>query len=103
VFDQVVNSIAVISLIRRHDGARSEIAQKRISGTAVGDIVAGQEETERSSFAIGEGVELAVAPALANPDRLMARSLFRRPPNGVPSYACCRSEPRREGRLPQPA
>ena len=58
--------------------------QQRIGLAAIGDL-AGQQEAQRSAFAVGEGVELAVAAAPADPDRPDERPLFRRPPSGAPS------------------
>ena len=50
---------------------------------AIGDLAAGQQEAERPAFAVGEGVELAVAAAPADPDRL-----DERPPFPPPAERC---------------
>ncbi len=53
--------------------------EQRIGRAAVGDLATGQQEAERSTFAVGEGVELAVAAAPADPDRLEERPPFPPP------------------------
>jgi hypothetical protein len=44
---------------------------------------------ERSAVAIGNGVDLGVASAPADADRRACAPLFRPPPSGAPSHACC--------------
>lgn len=54
--DQVVDRVAVIGLVGEHGGARREMVQQHIGRATVGDLAAGQQEAERSAFAIGERV-----------------------------------------------
>ena len=76
----------VIGFVGEHDGAGREVSQQRIGGPAVGDVAPGQQEAERPAFAVGEGMELAVASAPADSDRLEERPPFsRQQQSGAPS------------------
>lgn len=69
---------------RRMFGARRKVIEQHIGRAAVGDLTAGQQEAERPTFAVGERVELAVAAAPADPDRLSERP----PPFPPPAQRC---------------
>lgn len=77
--DQVADCVAVICPVGEHDSVRRKIVEQDICGTAVGDVTAGQQEAERAAFAVGKCVELAVATASADPDRLDERPLMDGP------------------------
>jgi hypothetical protein len=81
--DQVADRVAVIGLVGEHDGARRKIIKQDIGCTTIGDLTTRQQEAERSAFAVGERVELAVAAAPADPDRL-----GKRPPFPPPAERC---------------
>lgn len=77
--DQLADRVAVIGLVAKHDGARREIVEQDIGSAAVADITPSQQEAERPAGVVGERVELAVAAATADPDRLEAGPPFPPP------------------------
>ncbi len=79
LLDEITDGVAVIGLVGEHDGARRKVIQQHISGATVGDIAGRQQEAERPAFTVGERVELAVAAAPADADRLAARPPFPPP------------------------
>ena len=76
LFDQVADAVAVISPVGMDDAARRQLVQQLLGRLAVGGLPRRQQEGERPPLAIGEGVDLGVASAPADPDRLKARPPF---------------------------
>ena len=88
--DQIADRVAVLSLVGQHDGAQCKIIEQDIGRAAIGNLTTRQQEAEWPAFAIGERVQLAVAAARLIPIAWTSAPLFRRPPSGAPSCACCR-------------
>ena len=76
LFDQVADAVAVISPVGMDDAARWQLVQQMLGRLAVGGLPRRQVEGERSALAVGDGMDLGVAPAPANTDRLGARPPF---------------------------
>jgi len=81
--DQIADRVAVLSLVGQHDGAQCKIIEQDIGRAAIGNLTTRQQEAEWPAFAIGERVQLAVAAASADPDRL-----DERPPFPPPAERC---------------
>jgi hypothetical protein len=62
--------IGVIALVCDQPSACCRRGQERSGGGDIGDIAAGQEENDRSSLAVDEGVDLGRAAATRAADRL---------------------------------
>ena len=71
ILDQVADAVAVIGAIGMDDAARRQACQQMLGRFAVGGLARCQQEGERPALAVGEGVDLCVAPASADADRLM--------------------------------
>jgi hypothetical protein len=94
LFDQIADAVAVIGAVGMDDAAPGQRRQQLLGGLAVRRLARRQQEGERPALAVGERVDLGVAPAPADADRLELRPLFRPLPSGAPSHGCCRSTPR---------
>ena len=70
VLDQVADAVAVIGAIGVDDTAPGQGVQQVLGGAAVGGLAWRQQECERSALAVGDSVDLAVATAPADTDRL---------------------------------
>ena len=75
-FDQVADAIAVISTVGVDDAARRQIGQQQLCRLAVGSLSRRQQEGEWSALAVGDRVDLGVATASADADRLEVRPPF---------------------------
>lgn len=78
--NEIANRVGVIGFIAEHDGLGHKIVQQDTGRPAIGDLAAGQQKAQWSAFAVDECIELAVATATADPDRLDERHLISRPP-----------------------
>ncbi len=76
LLDYVADAVAVVSAIGVNDAAHRQACQQQFARLAVGCLSGRQQEGERSSLAVGDGVNFGVAPAPADTDRLGARPPF---------------------------
>ena len=74
--DQFADAVAIIGTIGVDDAATGQCTQQVLGGAAVGGLSRRQQEGERSALAIGDGVDLGVATAPADADRLEVRPPF---------------------------
>jgi hypothetical protein len=74
--DQVTDAVAVAGTVGVDDAAPGQCVQQMLGGAAVGGLSRRQQEGERSALAIGDGVDLGVAPAPADANRLEVRPPF---------------------------
>ena len=70
LLDQVADAVAVVSAVGMDDAVRRQTGQKMLRCLAVGVLARCQQEGERSALAVGERVDLGVASAAADADRL---------------------------------
>ena len=76
LFDEVADAVAVIGAVGVDDAARRQVRQQPYARLAVGRLSGRQQEGERSPLAVGDGMDLGVASASADADRLGARPPF---------------------------
>ena len=76
LFDQVADSVAVISPVGVDETAWPQSDQQMLGRLAVGGLARCQQEGERSALTVGNGMDLGVASAPADPDRLGLRPPF---------------------------
>ena len=74
--DQVADAVAVIGAVGMDDAAPRQGVQQVLGSTAVGGLSGRQQEGERSALSVGDGVDLGVATASADADRLDVRPPF---------------------------
>ena len=74
--DQVADAVAVIGAVGMDDAARGQVAQQCFRRAAVGGLARRQVEGERPALRIGDGVDLGVAAASTDADRLGVRPPF---------------------------
>src|SRR5207249_332872 len=73
LLDQVADAVAVIGAVGVNDAAPGQRRQQLLGGPAVRRLARRQQEGERTALAGGHGVDLGVAPAPADADRLEVR------------------------------
>ena len=78
VLDQIADAVAVVGAVGVDDAAPGQSVQQMLGGAAVGGLSRRQQEGERSSLAVGDGVDLGIATAPADADRLEVRPYFDR-------------------------
>lgn len=76
VLDQIADAVAVIGAVGVDDAAPGQGAQQVLSGATVSSLARCQQKSERSALAVGEGMDLGVAAASADADRLEVRPPF---------------------------
>ena len=76
VLDQIADAVAVVGAVGVDDAAPGQSVQQMLGGAAVGGLSRRQQEGERSSLAVGDGVDLGIATAPADADRLEVRPPF---------------------------
>ena len=77
ILDQVADAVAVVGAVGVNDAAPGQSVQQMLSSAAVGGLSGRQQEGERSALKGGDGVDLGVATASTDANRLKARPLFR--------------------------
>ena len=76
LLDQIADAVAVIGAVGVDETAWPQSDQQMLGRLAVGGLARRQQEGERSALAVGDGMDLGVAPAPADPDRLGMRPPF---------------------------
>lgn len=76
ILDQVADAVAVVGTIGMDDAAPGQRCQQLLRRPAVGGLTRRQQEGEWSALAIGDRVDLGVASAPADADRLAVRPPF---------------------------
>jgi hypothetical protein len=69
-FDQVADAVGVVCAVGVDDAALRQIDEQRFRRAAVCRLTRRQVEGERSAVVVGDGVDLGVATAPADADRL---------------------------------
>lgn len=69
--DLVADGIGIIALVGLQDRALGHLLQKQLASRAIGDLAAGQEESDWAAQAVGQGVDLRGSPAARPADRLI--------------------------------
>lgn len=76
LLNQVADAVGVIGTVRMDDAPDRQAAQQRFGRSTVRGLTRRQVEGERLALGVGDGVNLGVAPAAADADRLAMRPPF---------------------------
>ena len=76
LFNQAADAVGVIGAVRMDDAPDRQAAQQRFGRSTVCGLTRRQLEGERLALGVGDGVDLGVASAAADADRLGMRPPF---------------------------
>jgi hypothetical protein len=76
ILNDIADAVAVVGAVGMDDAPSRQVRQQSLARLAIGGLARCQQEGERSSLSIGDGVDLGVATAPADADRLEVRPPF---------------------------
>src|SRR3954464_651044 len=71
VFDLTTDRVAVVTLVAMEDGCVRHLLQQQFSGSAVGDLTAGDHQGNGATLAVSQGMDLGGASTARAPNRLI--------------------------------